>query len=292
MSRWLAWFVVFVLGCGQASKASSPLPSADFEKERKTITLPKADRATAPSSLVARVLLSSKYLLIEGDDFPIAVLTDADRKALSRTGLPARTKSGGAQDLFISQLFQGLTFLKELPTKPTSAQPRDEPDEATIVVLADRATSFLALYEIVHTAAKVGLHSWIGVVPDGNKAIPIAMVPPRAALVVPGRSPRTLALTVVITADGFSLGTPAGNIATGCEGLGSGTTIPKKSGAYDLAGLKKCLEDIRAANSGFDSEKRATLAANPATELQTVVDTMVVLGAPKLFPAIEWRVAR
>jgi hypothetical protein len=65
----------------------------------------------------------------------------------------------------------------------------------------------------------------------------VSSVETQAAALNPGRpyQPATLGLTVLVTEQGVSMKTAAGNVATGCAEGGSGIAVPKRDGQQDLA---------------------------------------------------------
>jgi len=130
-----------------------------------------------------------------------------------------------------------------------------------------------------------------------------------------GKSTRTktdsLNLTAIITNDGVGLKTSSGNIATGCERVGSGITIPKNGdGTYDFSALTKCARKLKSENDKFASETQVTVTANNNIEYQTIINFMDAMrmdnpeacsvdeeskawtGAGCLFPNVNFGVAR
>lgn len=103
-----------------------------------------------------------------------------------------------------------------------------------------------------------------------------------------------LNLTVFIVNDGFSLKASGGNIAPGCQGVGPGIAIPKKSGRYDYAALTECAERLKNASEDFKDETQFYVSANPATDYQTIIDVVDAMRATKngqaLFPNVNFKV--
>ncbi|MEM1029870.1 MAG: biopolymer transporter ExbD [Myxococcota bacterium] len=130
-----------------------------------------------------------------------------------------------------------------------------------------------------------------------------------------GRSTRVdtkaLNLTAIITGDGIGLKTSSGNIATGCERVGSGITIPKNGdGTHDYAELTKCARRLKSENDRFAEETQVTVTANNNIEYQTIISFMDAIrsddpdsctvdpeskawsGKGCLFPNVNFGVAR
>jgi biopolymer transport protein ExbD len=108
-------------------------------------------------------------------------------------------------------------------------------------------------------------------------------------------SSKALNLAAFITNDGVSLKTSSGNIATGCQDVGSGITVPKVNQEYDLKGLTACAKRLKNANASFKEETQVTITANPGIEYKSVIDVMDALrsdGEEELFPEVHFGVAR
>ena len=104
-----------------------------------------------------------------------------------------------------------------------------------------------------------------------------------------------LNLSVLITTQGVSLKTSGGNIATGCESVGTGVTVPKKGEDNDLVAITACAKKLKNAKEEFKEETQVTITANPGIELQTVIDVIDALrndGEEELFPEVHFGVAR
>jgi biopolymer transport protein TolR len=106
----------------------------------------------------------------------------------------------------------------------------------------------------------------------------------------------TLNLTVLIVNEGFSLKASGGSVATGCQGVGSGISIPKKGNQYDFAGLTACAERLKASNPAYAQEDQVFIGANPGTEYQLLVNVMDALRTTKdgktLFDKVNFKVAQ
>ena len=108
-------------------------------------------------------------------------------------------------------------------------------------------------------------------------------------------SSKALSLSALITAQGVSLKTSGGNIATGCAQVGSGITVPKQADRYDLASITTCAKQLKNAKPEFKEETQVTITANPDIDLQSVIDVMDALrqdADEELFPDVHFGVAR
>jgi biopolymer transport protein ExbD len=108
-------------------------------------------------------------------------------------------------------------------------------------------------------------------------------------------SSKALNLAAFITTQGISLKTSSGNIATGCQDVGSGITVPKVGEVNDYKSLNACAKRLKNANASFKEETQVTITANPGIEYKTVIDVMDALrsdGTEELFPEVHFGVAR
>ncbi len=106
----------------------------------------------------------------------------------------------------------------------------------------------------------------------------------------------SLNLTVMIVNDGFSLKASGGSVAPGCDGIGSGVTIPRRGGAYDYDALKACATKLKQASEDFQKETNVYLAPNPGTDMQVITSTMDAVNTTRegdpLFPSVNFAVAK
>lgn len=108
-------------------------------------------------------------------------------------------------------------------------------------------------------------------------------------------SQKALNLSVFITGQGVSLKTSSGNLATGCQDVGAGITVPKVGGTYDDASLTACAKRLKNARPEFKEETQVTITANPGIEYSAVISVMDALrgdGVEELFPEVHFGVAR
>ena len=106
---------------------------------------------------------------------------------------------------------------------------------------------------------------------------------------------KALNLSAWITSEGVSLKTSDGNIATGCNTLGRGVTVPMVDGKHDYQELTRCVRELKKRNERFAAETQVTITANPNVSYQIVVEVLDALRADKegpLFPKAHFGVAR
>lgn len=108
-------------------------------------------------------------------------------------------------------------------------------------------------------------------------------------------SSKALNLSALITSQDISLKTSSGNIATGCQDVGNGVTVPKVNEQYDYPALTACAKRLKNARDEFKEEMQVTITANPGIEYQTIISAMDALrrdGEELLFPEVHFGVAR
>lgn len=108
-------------------------------------------------------------------------------------------------------------------------------------------------------------------------------------------SSKALNLSAFITSQGISLKTSSGNIATGCQDVGAGVTVPKTNDTYDFPTLTACAKRLKKARPEFQEETQVTITANPGIDYKTIIDVMDALrkdAGDELFPEVHFGVAR
>jgi biopolymer transport protein ExbD len=109
-------------------------------------------------------------------------------------------------------------------------------------------------------------------------------------------SNKALNLTVLIVNDGFSIKAAGGNVAPGCEGIGSGLAIAMKGAKYDYDALTDCARKLKSSSPDFEDELQVYISANPSTDYQTLISTIDALRSDKngkpLFTEPNFKVPR
>jgi biopolymer transport protein ExbD len=167
-------------------------------------------------------------------------------------------------------------------SQPKEPQPGEEAGELNVVPYLDIITNILMF---VLASVSVSFVSSIDTTPPsigGNKV--------RSDV-----SSKALNLAAFITSQGVSLKTSSGNIATGCNDVGAGVTVPKKGEDYDLTELTACAKKLKNARPDFKDETQVTITANPGVEYAAVISVMDALRSyegEELFPEVHFGVAR
>src|SRR5690606_25084749 len=99
----------------------------------------------------------------------------------------------------------------------------------------------------------------------------------------------TLNLTVIVTADGVSVGASGGWMAPGCTTTtrqGGRVAVPTRGRAYDWPGLTAC---ARLIHNEFPTERKVIVSADPEIEFEHIIAAMDALradGTDELFPEV------
>lgn len=124
-----------------------------------------------------------------------------------------------------------------------------------------------------------------------------------------GKGPRiiseskSLNLTLFITNDGVSLKAAGGSIATGCEGIGPGITIPAKGSdpdgqpVIDYAAITQCAKRLKDQNPDFKDETQIRITASNNISYRKLINTIDAVrstqdGKETLFPDVLFAVPR
>lgn len=169
-------------------------------------------------------------------------------------------------------------------SQPRELAPDEEGGELNIVPFLDIVVNILIF--VLATVA-VTFTSSIETTPPAAKGTGVRTATPTD----------TLNLTVLIVNEGFSLKASGGSVATGCQGVGAGISIPKKGAQYDFDGLTACAARLKNSNPAYAEEDQVFIGANPGTEYQLLVKVMDALrtsqdGKAPLFDKVNFKVAQ
>ncbi|MBI3073917.1 MAG: hypothetical protein HYY84_17560 [Deltaproteobacteria bacterium] len=102
-------------------------------------------------------------------------------------------------------------------------------------------------------------------------------------------------LVVMMSADGLTLSTSMGDVATGCAALGKGPTVQMVGSKFEFVALQVCARRIRDANPHLVTERQVRLAADADTRYDDVIRAMDALRGDtigSLFPHVVFLVSR
>ncbi|EYF00708.1 ExbD/TolR family protein [Chondromyces apiculatus] len=132
--------LVFMLKSVGASSASLP--------QSKDLTLPRSVMQGEPSQEGVAIVISKSQILVGDDPTPVALLPG--REQLTQTGLDAKYKRGGPNDLYIVPLANALAHARETDKAIRTAKGLDASTSEAIVV-ADATTPYRLLIEVLFT---------------------------------------------------------------------------------------------------------------------------------------------
>jgi hypothetical protein len=300
-SRWLWGLLGAVVAAGAVTAAvvvtsreeddppyvDVPRPPASLEElvaRTPRLSLPITSLRTPPATANVKVILTETDVLVAGHETPIVHFDDP--AAARDGGAPAALKRNGPNDLFITPLHSVLSWHIE------HESPKESVSE--LVILADAATPYRLLFEVLYTAGQAGYGRYHFVVRGESGLSSITTTPPSTG------SSRSLPsdglnLTGIVIDDGVGLKTSFGNIAPGCGAaggeitIGKGLSIPTRGGRgqYDLQTMRSCARALKSLEDGrFAAERAVTLTASRAIEYRHLIATIETLrgDGEELFP--------
>ncbi|UQA58872.1 ExbD/TolR family protein [Polyangium aurulentum] len=131
--------LVFLLKSLASSSASIP--------QSQDLTLPKSVMTTDPAQEGVVVVVSKSQILVGENATPIVTLPP--RAQLAQSGIDAKHKRGGPNDLYIVPLANALQHARDIDKQVRDAKGLKGPSEAIIV--ADHTTPYRLLIEVLYT---------------------------------------------------------------------------------------------------------------------------------------------
>jgi biopolymer transport protein ExbD len=135
--------LVFVLKSLASSTAS--IPQSD------DLTLPKSTFTLAPSEEGVVIRISKTQIVVGDNSEPVAEYSS--REQLAQSGLDARYKQSGPQDLYIVPLAKVLSNYRETDKRLKEATGKDASTSEAIIV-ADETTPYRLLFEVLYTCGQ------------------------------------------------------------------------------------------------------------------------------------------
>lgn len=260
-----------------ASEAPPPAP-AELARTARDLELPTSARGESRPSPHATIVVTKGQLSVGGDPVPIAVFPEG-LNALAARGLPQRYKRRGPNDFLISELSTSLEFRRDQARARALDAGTDQGD-FRVAILADRSMPYRVLLELLFTARQAEYGRFeLGVRAASGALGWITSTPPKVGVMgTRGLVSGALALSAWIGDEGVTLRVSRGNIATGCQKLGSGVTAPKTSEGYDNKALADCAVRLKHLRPAVARETQLTIVASPGIAYGTVVDVLNALG--------------
>jgi biopolymer transport protein ExbD len=150
--------LVFLLKGLSSSSASIP--------QSKDLALPTSVMTSEPSEEGVVVVISKSQILVGDDASPIVVLPS--RESLAQSGVDAKYKRSGPNDLFIVPLANALSHARDTDKAIRSAKGLDAATSEAIIV-ADGTTPYRLLIEVLFTLGQSEFGKYHLMVLSGKK---------------------------------------------------------------------------------------------------------------------------
>jgi len=135
--------LVFVLKSLSASTAAIP--------QSEDLTLPMSYLTTEPSEEGVVVRITKTQIVVGDEPRPVAEYSNHDQ--LAQSGLDAKYKRSGAQDLYIQPLAQVLTKSRDFEKQWKEARGLPA-DTSEAIIVADETTPYRLLFEVLYTCGQ------------------------------------------------------------------------------------------------------------------------------------------
>jgi len=132
--------LVFLLKGMATSSASIP--------QSKDMTLPTSIITSEPAQEGTTVVISKTQILVGDDPHPIVMLPSRD--SLAQSGIDAKYKRNGPNDLYIVPLANALQAARQTDKQVRMAKGLD-PTSSEAIVIADQTTPYRLLIEVLFT---------------------------------------------------------------------------------------------------------------------------------------------
>ena len=132
--------LVFLLKGMASSSASIP--------QSKDMTLPSSIITSEPAQEGTSVLISKTQILVGEDSAPVVLLPSRD--SLAQSGIDAKYKRNGPNDLYIVPLANALQSARQTDKQIRQAKGLD-PNSSEAIVIADTTTPYRLLIEVLFT---------------------------------------------------------------------------------------------------------------------------------------------
>ena len=150
--------LVFMLKSMAASSASIP--------QSKDLSLPTSVMVTDAAQEGVVVVISKSQILVGDDPNPIVLLPS--REQLSQSGVDAKYKRSGPNDLYIVPLANALSHARETDKAIRAAKGMD-PSSSEAIIVADATTPYRLLIEVLFTLGQSEFGKYHMLVMSGKK---------------------------------------------------------------------------------------------------------------------------
>jgi biopolymer transport protein ExbD len=150
--------LVFLLKSVSASSASIP--------QSKDLSLPTSVMTSEPSEEGVVVIISKTQILVGEDPNPIVLLPS--RESLAQSGVDAKYKRSGPNDLYIVPLANALSHARDTDKAIRAAKGLD-PATSEAIIVADGTTPYRLLIEVLFTLGQSEFGKYHLMVLSGKK---------------------------------------------------------------------------------------------------------------------------
>jgi biopolymer transport protein ExbD len=150
--------LVFMLKSVASSSASIP--------QSNDLTLPTSVMSTDPAQEGVVVMISKSQILVGESSAP--VLTLPSREQLAQSGVDAKYKKSGPNDLYIVPLANALTHARDMDKQIRIAKKLD-PSSSEAIIVADATTPYRLLIEVLFTLGQSEYGKYHMMVMSGKK---------------------------------------------------------------------------------------------------------------------------
>ncbi len=150
--------LVFMLKSVGSSSASIP--------QSKDLTLPVSFMSTDPAQEGVVVMISKSQILVGDNSTPVLMLPS--REQLSQSGVDAKYKKSGPNDLYIVPLANALTHARDMDKQIRIAKKLD-PSSSEAIIVADATTPYRLLIEVLFTLGQSEYGKYHMMVMSGKK---------------------------------------------------------------------------------------------------------------------------
>jgi biopolymer transport protein ExbD len=150
--------LVFLLKSMSASSASIP--------QSKDLTLPNSIITTEAAQEGTVIVISKTQILVGDDPNPVVLLPGPEQ--LAQSGVDARYKRSGPNDMYIVPLANALSNARDTDKKIRAAKGQDTSSSEAIIV-ADTTTPYRLIIEVLFTAGQAEFGKFHLMVRSGKK---------------------------------------------------------------------------------------------------------------------------
>jgi biopolymer transport protein ExbD len=135
--------------------------------QSKDLALPASVLQTEPHQEGVAVIVTKSQILVGDDPSPVVVLPT--RESLAQSGLDAKYKKSGINDLHIVPLANALLSVRELDKQVRIAKGLD-PNSSEAIVIVDETTPYRVLMEVLFTLGQSSFGKYHLMVMSGKKS--------------------------------------------------------------------------------------------------------------------------